>query len=213
MSDSDGDDVIPCGVCNAAIPDPVYMCCLCLTVECSKCRKYQRCSPCQQWYCEACLGNHEQACHPASRRITGKRTLEPLHQDEQPATKLQKAEWFDLTMLDSDQDDENPSIAKPNAKVCVRLRTKQPCDSYKRQQVMSDVATESARGTLNARPPEGLKGQCKQELKPTARIRLLTKQPCDAYKFTQGTDVARPAKSSRVVPHARPSKRRKTETG
>ena len=158
-SSSDDDEGIPCGRCEAKIPDPVLMCCQCLAVDCLGCRRYLLCNTCPQWFCEACLDGHSRACHPVPKRITGKRTLEPRQRDEQPAAKLHKAEWFDLTLLDSGDDVEGPSTAKPDTKAHTRLRSKQPCDAYKLQQNTSvNLSTESARGTLNARPPDGEEG-------------------------------------------------------
>jgi len=56
------DDIFPCGICSAIIPEPVLLCSHCRCVECPKCRQYQVCDGCDAWICQPCLTEHRQLC-------------------------------------------------------------------------------------------------------------------------------------------------------
>ena len=103
----DVDNDVPCGKCQATVPEPVLLCCRCLAVECPRCRDYRFCNRCVSWICRPCISPHGPECRAAipNKRISCKRPPESQEANEQASGKVMRTQTFDLTVDDSDKDD------------------------------------------------------------------------------------------------------------
>ena len=111
--DGSDDDAVPCGKCQATVPEPVLLCCRCLVVECLHCRHYHFCVRCDSWMCMPCSGPHVPECRAArpNSRIARKRPPKSQEVSGQTPGKATKTQAFDLTADDSDDEDRSLTAA------------------------------------------------------------------------------------------------------